>query len=112
MSNSQSLAVESTGHVHSASCGCAGAHVGDSHLYAHGHLHLNKRAKAIIMPLSLGLLIASWLIYWLMPSQRFMADIYALLLAGLCGLPIIIGAIRELASGKAGLSLLSEALVL
>ncbi len=77
-----------------------------THLYAHGHLHLTNRTKAVIMPLSLALLIAGWIIYWLFPSQLFMADIYGLVLAALCGLPIIIGALKELASGRAGLSLL------
>ena len=77
-----------------------------THLYAHGHLQLSNKAKAVIMPLSLALLIAGWIIYWLFPSQRFMADIFSLALTILCGLPIIIGALKELASGRAGLSLL------
>ena len=60
----------------------------------------------MIIPLSLALLIAGWIIHWFFPSQRFMADVYALILAALCGLPIIIGAMKELGGGRAGLSLL------
>ncbi len=93
-------------HVHTLACGCPDAQQDQTHLYAHGHLHLTSRTKAVVMPLSLALLIAGWIIYWLFPSQRFMADIYALILAALCGLPIIIGALKELAAGRAGLSLL------
>ncbi|MCK4850087.1 MAG: cation-translocating P-type ATPase, partial [Phycisphaerae bacterium] len=93
-------------HVHTLTCGCPDAQQDQTHLYAHGHLHLTSRTKAVVLPLSLALLIAGWIIYWLFPSQRFMADIYALILAALCGLPIIIGALKELAAGRAGLSLL------
>ena len=93
-------------HVHTATCGCPASGRDESHLYAHGHLHLTSRSKAVIMPLSLALLIAGWTIHWFFPSQAPMADIYALILAALCGLPIIIGAMKELAGGRAGLSLL------
>ena len=93
-------------HQHTMTCGCAVADGDQTHLYAHGHLHLTSKAKAVIMPVSLALLIASWVIHWFFPSQRAMADVYALILAALCGLPIIIGAMKELASGRAGLSLL------
>ena len=93
-------------HVHSMTCGCTVCASDDTHLCAHGHLHLTSKAKAIIMPVSLALLIASLVIYWFFPSQRAMADVYALILAALCGLPIIIGAMKELATGRAGLSLL------
>ncbi len=110
MSNSQdSIATDvhnHAGYVHSPTCGCSGANHDAEHLYAHGHLHLTSRAKAVIMPLSLALLAASWLIHWFVPSQDVMANVYALILAALCGLPIIYGALKELAAGRAGLSLL------
>ena len=66
-------------HVHTLTCGCPGAQQDQSHLYAHGHLHLTSRTKAVIMPISLALLVTAWIIYWFFPSQRFMGDIYALI---------------------------------
>ena len=103
----QSAAPSSHGpHVHTLTCGCPDAQQDQTHLYAHGHLHLSSRTKAVVIPLSLALLVAAWIVYWLFPSQMFMANVYALILAALCGLPIIIGALKELAAGRAGLSLL------
>ena len=110
MTNSQNLSpahvANQTDHLHSSTCGCPGAEHDQEHLHAHGHLHLTAKAKAVIMPLSLALLAAAWLIHFFAPSQEFMANVYALVLATICGLPIIIGALKELATGRAGLSLL------
>lgn len=105
MSNSQDHS-PSNNYTPDPALGTPHAQQDQSNLYAHGHLHLTDKTKAVVLPLSLALLITGWVIYWLFPSQRFMADIYALALAALCGLPIIIGALKELASGRAGLSLL------
>ena len=87
--------------LHGACCGGGG-----DAFHAHSSLHMSSKAMQIILPLSVGLLILAFFVSWRWPEQAFMADIYALAVALMCGLPIVIGAIKEVAGGRAGLNLL------
>ena len=77
-----------------------------AHMQAHGHLHMSRRAKAVIMPVSLATLLVGVMVAWLAPEQAPIAKILGLVVAALCGLPIVLGALKEVARLKLGLNVL------